>query len=32
MYKINGKITNIENQNINTANGDFKKINYNRRI
>ena len=25
MYKINGKITNIENQNINTDNGDFVK-------
>ena len=25
MYKINGKIINIENQNINTDNGDFVK-------
>ena len=25
MYKINGKITNIEKQNINTDNGDFVK-------
>ena len=25
MYKINGRITNIEDQNINTANGDFVK-------
>ena len=25
MYKINGRITNIENQNINTAKGDFVK-------
>ncbi len=25
MYKINGKITNIEDQNINTAKGDFVK-------
>ena len=25
MYKINGKITNLEDQNINTAKGDFEK-------
>ena len=25
MYKINGRITNIEDQNINTAKGDFVK-------
>ena len=25
MYKINGKITNIDNQNIKTDNGDFVK-------